>query len=71
MRNVLASAAESEIAALFHNGQEAAVLRTTLLEMKHPQPPTPIKTDNSIASGIANITVMFQQWQQKISELVK
>ena len=58
MRNVFASATESEIAALFHNGQEATVLRTTLLEMKHPQPPTPIKTDNSTASGIANKTVI-------------
>ena len=58
MRNVLASAAESEIAALFHNGQEAAVLRTTLLEMKHPQPPIPIKTDTSTTSGIANKTVI-------------
>ena len=58
MRNILASAAESEIAALFHNGQETAVLRTALIEMKHPQPPTPIKTDNSTASGIANKTVI-------------
>ena len=58
MRNVLDSTAESEIAEIFHNGQEAAVLRTTLLKMKHPQPPTSIKMDNSTASGIANKTVI-------------
>ena len=58
IRNFLDSAAESEIAALFYNGQETEVLRTTLLEMKHQQPPTPIKTDNSTASGIANKTVI-------------
>ena len=58
MRNVLASTAESELAALFHNGQEAAVLRQILLEMGHPQPPTPIKTDNSTTDGIANRSVI-------------
>ena len=56
MRNVLASTAESEITILIHNGQEAVVLRTTLLEIKHPQLPTPIKTDRSTSSGIANKT---------------
>ena len=58
MRNVLASAVESEIAALFRNGQKAAILRTIFLKMKHPQPPIPIKTDNSTTSGIANKTVI-------------
>ena len=33
MRNVLASAAEAELATLFHNGQEMAVIRQTLLEI--------------------------------------
>ena len=58
MRNVLPFAAEAELAVLFHNGQEAAVVRQTLLEMGHPQPPTPIKTDNSTADGIANRSVI-------------
>ena len=56
MRNVLASTAESEITILIHNGQEAVVLRTTLLEIKYSQLPTPIKTDRSTSSGIANKT---------------
>ena len=57
MREVLSSAAEAELAALFHNGKEACPLRITLEELGHPQPPTPIQTDNSTASGIANDTV--------------
>ena len=57
MREVLSSAAEAELAALFHNGKEACPLRITLEEMGHPQPPTPIITDNSTAVGIANDTV--------------
>ena len=57
MRNVVASAAESELGALFLNGQKAVPIRTTLLELGHPQPPTPIRTDNSAACGIVNDNV--------------
>ncbi len=57
MREVLSSAAESELAALFHNGKEACPVRTCLEELGHPQPPTPIQTDNSTAAGIANDNV--------------
>jgi hypothetical protein len=57
MREVVSSAAEAELAALFHNGKEACPIRTCLEELGHPQPPTPIQTDNSTASGIANDTV--------------
>jgi hypothetical protein len=54
---VVSSAAEAELGALFHNGKEAAWLQTTLIDMGHAQPPTPIQTDNSCAAGIANGTV--------------
>jgi hypothetical protein len=54
---VLSSATEAELAALFHNGKEAAMLRTILDHMGHPQPATPIQTDNACASGICNETV--------------
>jgi hypothetical protein len=57
LREVVSSAAEAELAALFHNGKEACPLRTCLEELGHPQPTTPIVTDNSTASGIANDTV--------------
>ncbi len=57
MREVLSSAAEAELGALFLNGKEACPLRLCLEELGHSQPPTPIQTDNSTASGIANDTV--------------
>jgi hypothetical protein len=57
LREVVSSAAEAELAALFHNGKTACPLRICLEELGHPQPPTPIVTDNSTASGIANDTV--------------
>jgi hypothetical protein len=57
MREVLASASEAELAALFHNGKEGASERHCLEELGHPQPPTPMVTDNSTTSGIANNTV--------------
>jgi hypothetical protein len=57
LKVVVSSAAEAELGALFHNGKEAAAIRTTLHDLGHPQPPTPIQTDNSCAAGIANGTV--------------
>jgi hypothetical protein len=57
LKEVLSSAAEAELAALFHNGKEAYSIRNILAELGHPQPPTPIVTDNSTTSGIANDTV--------------
>jgi hypothetical protein len=36
---------------------DGAMLRTTLIKMGHPQPPTPVQTDNATASGISNGTV--------------
>jgi hypothetical protein len=57
LKEVVASASEAELAALFHNCREACPLRTTLEELGHPQPATPVKTDNSTAAGISNDTV--------------
>jgi hypothetical protein len=57
MRVVLSSATEAEMGALFYNAKDAAWLRTTLLDLGHPQPPTPIQTDNACAAGIINDTV--------------
>ena len=54
---VCSSTAESELAALYMNAQEAIPLRQTLIDLDHPQPPTEIITDNSIASGVVNQTV--------------
>ncbi|KAI2491412.1 Reverse transcriptase (RNA-dependent DNA polymerase) [Fragilaria crotonensis] len=63
MREVLSSAAEAELGALFHNGKEACPLRIALEEMGHPQPATPMATDNNTASGIATDTVKQKQIQ--------
>jgi hypothetical protein len=53
-------AAEAELGALFLNAQEAKVLRFTLLELGHPQPPTPIHIDNTTTIGIVNNTAKRQ-----------
>jgi hypothetical protein len=54
IKNVVASAAESEVGACFHNAQSGAPLRVTLTELGHTQPPTPLRTDNYTAFGILN-----------------
>jgi hypothetical protein len=56
IKNVVASAAESEVGACFHNSQSGSPLRVTLTELGHIQPPTPLRTDNSTAFGILNET---------------
>ena len=50
-------AAEAELGAIFFNAKDGCMLRNTLLDLGHPQPPTPIQTDNACAAGIANETV--------------
>jgi hypothetical protein len=57
IKNVVASAAEAEVGACFHNAQSGAPLRVTLTELGHAQPPTPLRTDNSTAFGILNETI--------------
>jgi len=54
MKAVLSSAAEGEIAGLFINVKHAIPQRNLIEEMGHPQPPTPIQTDNTTSNGIAN-----------------
>ena len=51
LRHVVASAAEAEVAGVFHNAQITVLIRRILRTLNHPQPPTPIKTDNSTANG--------------------
>jgi hypothetical protein len=57
IKNVVASEAESEVGACFHNAQSGAPLRVALTELGHTQPPTPLRTDNSTAFGIVNETI--------------
>jgi hypothetical protein len=65
---VIASAAESEVGACFHNAQSGAPLRVTLTEMGHTQPPTLLRTDSSTAFGILNETI--KQKKSKAMDMI-
>ena len=53
----MASTAESKYGALLINGQASVPIPTTLTEMGHPQPPTPIQVDNDTSVGISNKSI--------------
>jgi hypothetical protein len=57
LKHVMSSAAEAGIGAVFINAKEGAVLRTTLEELGHTQPPIPMETDNTTATGYSNGTI--------------
>ena len=57
IKNVMASAAEAEVGALYINAQEAVPMRQCLEELGHPQPATPLKMDKITAKGIINNTI--------------
>ena len=61
LKNIVSSAAEVEIAATFENCKEALLIRTTLEELGHPQPPTPVQVDNTTAHGFANETIKIKR----------
>ncbi|EJK68827.1 hypothetical protein THAOC_09958 [Thalassiosira oceanica] len=61
IKNVMSSAAEAELGALYIMAREAIWIRVILEELGHKQPPTPIQTDNSTAAGIINNTVQPKQ----------
>jgi hypothetical protein len=61
LRFVVASAAEAELGALYHNCQTGIIFRLTLTEMGHPQPKTPVHCDNATAVGIANNSIKRQR----------
>jgi hypothetical protein len=56
MHNIMASAMEAELGALFHNARDGIPLRTTLIEIGHDQEATPIQKDNACAAGVASET---------------
>jgi hypothetical protein len=47
-------ATEAELGALYINAKEIVYLEQILREMGHPQPPTSIQTNNTMAEGIVN-----------------
>eukprot|EP00956_Cyclotella_meneghiniana_P001077 scaffold1265_cov38-Cyclotella_meneghiniana.AAC.4 len=54
IKNVMSSATEAELAALYIMAREAVYIRCVLEELGHKQPPTPIQTDNSMAEAVVN-----------------
>ena len=54
IKNVMSSATEAELAALYIVAKECVYIRLVLEEMGHKQPATPIQTDNSTAEGVIN-----------------
>jgi hypothetical protein len=57
LRMVVASAAEAEVGAPFLDTKEGVNIRNILREMGHPQPATPLQTDNTTAHVILRGTV--------------
>ena len=45
----MSSAVEAELGVLFINAKTAVSIRQTLIELSHPQPRTPMQTDNAMA----------------------
>ena len=61
IRHVVSSAAEAETAGLFHNAQQARPIRHILHHLGHPQPPTPLKTDNATANAFIHQTMQHKK----------
>ena len=57
IKDVMSSAAEAEIGAMYINAREAVPARKALEEMGHPQPPTPMQTNNSAAHFVVTNNV--------------
>jgi hypothetical protein len=67
LKFVVASAAEAELGALFHNCQDGIIFRQTLSNMGHPQPKTLVHCNNATAVGIANNTIKRQRsWSMEM-----
>ena len=65
IKNVMASAAETETGGIFMATQRACPIRTAVIELGHPQPKTgtPCYTDNKTAKGILTASM-----RQKLSK---
>ena len=67
IKNVLASASEAELAAMLENAQMGAIIRATLWDLGHKQPPTPLRTNNTTAAGIVHDT--FKQVRSRTVDM--
>ena len=58
IKSVMSSASEAKYGALFINAKTALPIQTTLIDIGHAQPKTPMQPDNSIAHGVPNNIIM-------------
>ena len=58
IRAVMSSATEAELSALFINAKTTVSMHHTLKELGHPQPPTPMQTDNKTAHDLLTNKIM-------------
>ena len=63
MKYVKSSAAKAKMTALFVLTKEMVPLQHTLIEMGRKQPPSPLQSDNSIAVGMTNCTLISRKSQ--------
>ena len=61
IKAVMSLAAEAELGGIYLNAREVVHLRQILEEMKHPQPKTPIQTNNTTAEGVINNKIQPKQ----------
>ena len=54
---VMSSAAKAELGAFYMNCRKSTPSCHTLIAMGHPQPPTPMETDNTTVLGVINNTI--------------
>ena len=54
IKNVMSSAEQAELGALFINSRQAIPARKTIEELGHQQPSTPIQTNNTTALGFVS-----------------
>jgi hypothetical protein len=58
IRAVMSSATDAELGALFINAKTAVSMCHTLKDLGHPQPPTPMQTDNIITHDLHTNKIM-------------
>ena len=61
MKAVIRSAAGAEVGGLYMNTLELSPMKTTVEELDHPQPATPLNTNNSTVDGNINKTIIQRQ----------
>ena len=57
IKTVVSSAAEAKMGTTVLNAKDALTIRTTIKELGHPQPTTPMQVDNTTAVGFTNNTI--------------